>query len=122
MVRDCAIICHTNFKIYLDGPGDAFRVAYETDPQAKLYLLDGSSEEEGRVVSDALYNLAARLVKDGVPIESVGLDGHLFISQDNIVHASDLLPYVIKLDPTNGLTGVAANVEMETIFMRRVAR
>jgi endo-1,4-beta-xylanase len=90
---------------------DAFRVAHESDPQALLYLIDGASEEKGQAKADALYNLAARLVDDNVPVNGVGLEGHLFIGPDNKVHDSALLPYALAFDATNGLTGIAANVE-----------
>jgi endo-1,4-beta-xylanase len=90
---------------------DIFRVAHEADPDAWLYLLDGANDEMGQARPDAFYNLAAKLVSDGAPIKGAGLEGHLFVNPDNKIHASDLTPHALAFDPTNGLTGIAANVE-----------
>jgi endo-1,4-beta-xylanase len=50
-------------------------------------------------------------VSDGVPIKGVGLQAHLFVGPDNKIHDAASLPYALALDATNGLTGIAANVE-----------
>jgi GH35 family endo-1,4-beta-xylanase len=91
--------------------GDAFRVAHETDPDSWLYLCEGAVEEKGQAKPDAFYNLAAKLLSEGVPIKGVGLEAHLIVGPDNKIHDAAGLPYALAFDSVNGLTGIAANVE-----------
>jgi endo-1,4-beta-xylanase len=61
------------------GPGYialAFRVARAADPRAKLFYNDYGAEGEG-TKADAVYRLVARLVRQGVPIDGIGLQGHV---------------------------------------------
>ncbi|MBY8876381.1 endo-1,4-beta-xylanase [Actinacidiphila acidipaludis] len=61
------------------GPGyiaDAFRWAHEADPKAALYINDYNIEGVN-AKSTALYDLVARLRKEGVPVQGVGIQGHL---------------------------------------------
>lgn len=55
----------------------AFVWAHQVDPQAKLILNDYGVEGKGWGKSEALYNLAKRLKDSGVPIDGVGLQGHM---------------------------------------------
>jgi endo-1,4-beta-xylanase len=61
------------------GPGYialAFRLAHEADPQAKLFYNDYGAEGEG-VKADAVLRLVSGLKKQAVPIDGVGLQGHV---------------------------------------------
>jgi len=61
------------------GPGyiaDAFRWAHEADPKAALYINDYNIEGVN-AKSTALYDLVAQLRKQGVPVQGVGIQGHL---------------------------------------------
>jgi endo-1,4-beta-xylanase len=67
--------------IFLDrlGPGyvaEAFRIAHDADPDARLYYNDFGAEGLGRK-SDAVHALARELLEDGVPIHGVGLQMHI---------------------------------------------
>ncbi|WP_405896570.1 endo-1,4-beta-xylanase [Streptomyces sp. NBC_00727] len=69
------------------GPGyiaDAFRWAHEADPKAKLFINDYNIEGVN-AKSTALYDLVARLRKQHVPIDGVGIQGHLSV-QYNAPH------------------------------------
>lgn len=68
-------------SLWLDklGPGYialAFRLAHAADPEAKLFYNDYGAEGEG-TKADAVYRLVARLERQGVPIDGVGLQGHV---------------------------------------------
>ena len=68
-------------SIWLDklGPGYialAFRLARAADPRAKLFYNDYGAEGEG-TKADAVYRLVAGLVRQGVPIDGIGLQGHV---------------------------------------------
>jgi endo-1,4-beta-xylanase len=61
------------------GPGyiaDALRWAHQADPHAKLYVNDYNIEGVGPK-SDAYYALVQSLKAQGVPIDGVGVQGHL---------------------------------------------
>jgi endo-1,4-beta-xylanase len=61
------------------GPGYialAFRLAHEADPSAKLFYNDYGAEGKS-LKADAVYGLVAGLKRDGVPIDGVGLQGHI---------------------------------------------
>ncbi|WP_330237827.1 endo-1,4-beta-xylanase [Streptomyces sp. NBC_00525] len=69
------------------GPGyiaDAFRWAHQADPKAKLYINDYNIEGVN-AKSTALYNLVAELREQRVPIDGVGIQGHLSV-QYNAPH------------------------------------
>jgi GH35 family endo-1,4-beta-xylanase len=61
------------------GPGyigDAFRIAREADPDAKLFINENLVESlPGK--RQELYNLVSGLVADGVPIDGVALQMHI---------------------------------------------
>lgn len=68
-------------SLWLDklGPGYialAFRLAHAADPRAKLFYNDYGAEGEG-TKADAVYRLVAQLKHQGVPIDGVGLQGHV---------------------------------------------
>jgi len=81
------------------GPGyiaDALRWAHEADPHAKLYLndynIDGVNPK-----SDAYYALIKQLKAEHVPVDGVGLQGHLALQyglpgdiQQNMQRFTDL--------------------------------
>ena len=92
----------------------AFSVAREADPGALLFLNDGGVEEMGNprnpTRADAYYKLAAKLVSDGTPIDGVGLQAHFMIDKDGrVVYNGSNISLVFN--STDGLTGVAKNVE-----------
>ncbi len=57
----------------------AFRWAHEADPQAKLFYGDYMIEELN-YKSDGVYTLVSGLVQRGVPIDGIGIQGHLGLS------------------------------------------
>ncbi|OKI95000.1 1,4-beta-xylanase [Streptomyces sp. CB01249] len=69
------------------GPGyiaDAFRWAHAADPKAKLFINDYNIEGVN-AKSTALYDLVVELRKQHVPIDGVGIQGHLSV-QYNAPH------------------------------------
>lgn len=56
----------------------ALRAARAADPTAKLYINDYNTDGTG-AKSDAMYNLAASLKQQGVPLDGIGFQGHLAI-------------------------------------------
>ncbi|GGO27045.1 beta-xylanase [Microbispora rosea subsp. aerata] len=63
----------------LDFIRTAFRVARETDPDAKLFINDYNTEFPRK--RQALYDLVKKLKAEGVPIDGVGHQLHLNIEQ-----------------------------------------
>lgn len=85
----------------------AFVWAHRYDPDAKLILNDYGVEGKGWGKSEALYNLAMRLKNSGIPIDGVGLQGHMdtglgYISniEQNIARyeQAGLLCHITELD------------------------
>jgi len=64
---------------YLDS---AFVWTHRVDPDAKLFLNDYGVEGQGWGKSEALVNLAKRLRNSGIPIDGIGLQGHMEASLD----------------------------------------
>lgn len=56
----------------------ALRAARHADPKTKLYINDYNIEGTGPK-SDGMYNLVKSLKKKGVPIDGVGVQGHLIV-------------------------------------------
>ena len=54
---------------------DIFRWAHEADPNAVLVYNDYNSENPGK--RDRIYNLVKKLLDEGVPVNAIGLQGHL---------------------------------------------
>lgn len=72
-LRDCAFLRKL-------GPGyvaEAFRVAHEADPDAKLFLNEFLELKPG-VKQDRYFQLARDLLDAGVPLHGVGLQGHMW--------------------------------------------
>ncbi|QSB16832.1 endo-1,4-beta-xylanase [Natronosporangium hydrolyticum] len=72
-------------SFWREGLGDgyiaeAFQLARQADPNAELYLNDYNVEGIN-AKSDAMYELVADLLAQGVPIDGVGLQGHLILGQ-----------------------------------------
>ena len=66
------------------GPGyiaDAFRWAHKADPKAILFYNDYNIEGVNPK-SDAVYKLVKKLRHEGVPIQAVGVQGHLSTDYD----------------------------------------
>lgn len=62
------------------GPGyiaEAFRVAHEADPDAKLFLNEFLELKPG-VKQDRYFELARSLLDAGVPLHGIGLQGHMW--------------------------------------------
>jgi endo-1,4-beta-xylanase len=88
-------------SIWLKGLGsgyiaDAFRWAHQADPSAKLYVNDYDIEGIN-AKSNAIYDLVKSLKAQGVPIDGVGIQGHLDLQYgfpsdlaDNIRRFADL--------------------------------
>jgi hypothetical protein len=67
------------------GPGyiaEAFALAHEADPDAKLFLNEPLVESAGEKF-DALLELVANLRAQGVPVHGVGLQGHFFAEPED---------------------------------------
>lgn len=63
-----------------DYIADAFHLARDADPNAKLYIndynIDGINAK-----SDAYYDLVSDLLAQGVPIDGIGFQGHMILGQ-----------------------------------------
>lgn len=66
-------------KLGDDYIGLAFRLARAADPQALLFYNDYGAEGRGRK-SDTVYELVSGLLRQGVPIDGVGLQMHVSAS------------------------------------------
>jgi endo-1,4-beta-xylanase len=62
----------------VDYIADALRTAHAADPHAKLYVNDYNIEGLG-AKSDGMYNLVKQLKAAHVPLDGVGIQGHLAI-------------------------------------------
>lgn len=56
---------------------EAFRMAKEADPEARLFLNDYSHEEAGTPKAEAFYEFVKQMKEKGVPIDGVGFQLHL---------------------------------------------
>ena len=70
---------------------NAFKMAHEADPDAKLYINDYSVEFMGDPKAEAYYNLVKRLLEKGAPIHGVGFQCHLTTGQLNAKRLKDNL-------------------------------
>jgi endo-1,4-beta-xylanase len=59
---------------------EAFKMAHEIDPSAKLYINDYNVEGKNKK-SDGLYNLVKELQSQSVPVHGVGLQAHFTSGQ-----------------------------------------
>ena len=115
---------YSSYSPFSNTPSDvalieaAFRVARAADPDALLFLNDGSVEQMGTGKADAFYNLVAKLKKDGTPIDGVGFESHINLGQDGNFHEET---YRLTFDPVQGFTGITANVERYRALGLKVA-
>ncbi|TFK59834.1 endo-1,4-beta xylanase [Pluteus cervinus] len=58
----------------------ALRAARAADPHAKLYINDYNLEEAGPKAT-AMINLVTALKSQGVPVDGIGVQGHLFVGE-----------------------------------------
>ena len=83
----------------------AFYWAHEADPDAILYYNDYNGDSPGRK-ADAIYELVAGLVEDGVPIHGVGLQMHLNWKERRQATTGDIRQVMDRL----GRLGLRASV------------
>jgi endo-1,4-beta-xylanase len=110
-----------------DYIADSFRVAHEADPSASLWLNENNVERDDSK-ADALVELVEELVDDGVPIDGVGVQGHLLsgrpIERGRLaalvrrLRALDVDVAVTELDVPRGRSG---STERQVTAYRRVA-
>lgn len=62
----------------------AFRKARETDPSAKLFLNEYDNEQIGTRKSEACYQFVKALKQEGVPIDGIGFQMHLWIQGNTV--------------------------------------
>jgi endo-1,4-beta-xylanase len=62
----------------------AFRKARETDPSAKLFLNEYDNEQIGTRKSEACYQFVKALKQEGVPIDGIGFQLHLWIQGNTV--------------------------------------
>ena len=63
---------------YID---EAFRAAHDVDPKAKLFINMYGIEAPGPL-QDSMISLAKRLLARGVPIDGIGIQGHVYERRD----------------------------------------
>jgi endo-1,4-beta-xylanase len=61
----------------------AFNAAHQADPHAQLYMNEYGLEQDGERW-DAFVALVVRLKQQGVPIDGVGLQAHVYSSEDRL--------------------------------------
>ena len=78
---------------------DAFAVAHQADPAAKLYLNDMDVYAIGQPRADYFYNLVTGMKKKGVPIDGVGFELHLaYPAYDPLIDMTDLNGFFSRVD------------------------
>ncbi|GAA3015938.1 endo-1,4-beta-xylanase [Streptomyces fulvorobeus] len=106
----------------------ALRAAHAADPDAELYLNDYNIDGLG-AKSDAMYRLASELIADGVPLDGIGIQGHLAVQygfpggmQQNLQRFADLGLDVAftELDVRIPLPADAAELATQTSYYQRV--
>lgn len=66
-----------------DYIAQAFQAAHAADPKAKLFINEYGIEEDGERW-DTMYALVSQLKSQGVPIDGVGFQSHVYDSEDRI--------------------------------------
>lgn len=108
----------------------AFVWVHQYDPDAKLILNDYGVEGKGWGKSEALFNLAKRLRNSGIPIDGVGLQGHMdadlnYINsiEENIARyqKEGFLCHITELDLGIN-SNTAADLEMQANAYYRLSR
>lgn len=97
----------------------AFVWAHQADPQAKLYLNDYSQETQGKAKTEAFYNLAKRLKKDGRPIDGVGFQCHLDAGQVNVGAIGKNIARYAELGLECAITELDLGIDMNTELDRQ---
>ncbi len=92
---------------------DAFRLARQADPQARLFYNDYGGEGLNRK-SDAIYDLVRGLRGQGVPIDGVGLQMH--ISASSPPGTADVAANMRRL----GSLGLSVNISEMDVRIRDV--
>ncbi|MFG1810858.1 endo-1,4-beta-xylanase [Streptomyces sp. NPDC049040] len=88
------------------GPGyiaDAFRWAHQADPKAVLFYND-YNDDGINAKSTAIYDLVAKLRKEGVPVQGVGIQGHLDVQYPAPHDIADNLARFDKLGVQTAIT------------------
>jgi endo-1,4-beta-xylanase len=93
----------------------AFQWAHEADPQAKLFYNDFEGEGLSRK-SDAIYALALGLQRDGVPIDGIGWQMHVFLDKnpstiEMMANFSRLADLGLRVDITEMDVRVGVNLQ-----------
>lgn len=116
---------NANYMPFAKSPSDvsmieaAFQEARAADPGARLFLDDGAVAEMGHPRADAFYDLVAKLVRDNTPIDGVGLQANLVISDDGDIKAKGDAWTATNF--TDCFAGIAKNVERYQALGLKVA-
>lgn len=86
----------------------AFVWAHRADPDAELYLNDYGVEFSNKAKTVALYNLAMRLKKKGIPIDGVGIQCHFSVGDVDSV----MLDRTIRRFAEAGLKCIITELDM----------
>ena len=89
----------------------AFRAAHEADPDAKLFINDYGLEQDGERW-DTFYSLVKRLKQQGVPIDGVGFQAHVYEQADRI--PTDVLRAHIQALEQLGLQSRISEIDVYT--------
>jgi len=92
-----------------DYISQAFRIAKEAAPDSELWLNEILTENNPAKAS-ALVDLAANLVATGVPIDGVGLQGHLFAGDPDYELVQDTMQRLANLGLKVAITELDAPV------------
>lgn len=83
----------------------ALRAAHEADPDAKLTINDFGMEDNSERLN-AMLGIVQRLKAEGVPVDSVGLESHIYDFDEDKVNPNTLRTVIKRL----GQAGVTAHV------------
>jgi endo-1,4-beta-xylanase len=106
------------------GPGyiaDAFRWAHQADPKAILFYNDYNIEGRGDK-SDAVYTLVKKLRRQGVPVQGVGVQGHLSTEYDLPVDMPGNLHRFGKLGLRTAVTEADVRITLPVSAAERLAQ
>jgi endo-1,4-beta-xylanase len=106
------------------GPGyiaDAFRWAHEADPKAALFINDYNIEGVN-AKSTALYDLVSRLRAEHVPIDGVGVQGHLDVQYPAPHDIADNLGRFDELGVQTAITEADVRITMPVDNTEREAQ
>jgi len=66
-----------------DYIAEAFRIAHEADPEARLFYNDYNAVQPQKM--NKIYNMLKGLLEDGVPVHGIGIQGHWDISSPSVI-------------------------------------